>query len=480
MVLLAVILAILQLVSFSRTWANFPPGLTIANIPVGNLSRAEASQRLLEVYSLPVELHYGEAVIQLSPTTVGFTLDMEAMLAAADMERTRQPFWEAFWDYLWERPTTSANIPLSSSYSEERLRTYLAGEVASRYDRPPTTSMPIAGTVNFEAGEQGTEMDIDRSVLLIETALQSTTSRTVALPLLRTSPSRPTFQNLDVLLRQTINISGFDGIIGVYVLDLQTGQDIRLTLSQGQPLAYPPDVSFTGSSTIKIPVMVSVFRRLGENPDAVTTQNLEDMIARSINTATDWLIQKVVDPINGPLRVTEDMQALGLTNTFLAGFFYQGAPLLQAYSTPGNQRTDVITEPDRYNQTTPTEIGTLLQDIYLCAQIGGGALVAAFPGEITQAECQSMISYLTRDKIALLIEAGVPDGTNVAHKHGWVTDPYGIIHDMSDAAIVFTPGGDYVLSVYLYHPTQIVFEPANNLVKDLSRAVYNYYNTSTP
>jgi hypothetical protein len=107
-------------------------------------------------------------------------------------------------------------------------------------------------------------------------------------------------------------------------------------------------------------------------------------------------------------------------------------------------------------------------------------LIAAFPGEITQAECQTMISYLVKDKIALLIEAGVPEGTNVAHKHGWVTDLYGIIHDMSDAAIVFTPGGDYVLSVFLFHPGQIVFDPANELIKDISRAIYNFYNLPQP
>ena len=106
--------------------------------------------------------------------------------------------------------------------------------------------------------------------------------------------------------------------------------------------------------------------------------------------------------------------------------------------------------------------------------------MAAFPGEITQAECQTMINYLIQDRIALLIQAGVPDGTNVAHKHGWVTDSFGIIHDMSDAAIVFSPGGDFIFTIYIYHPVQIVFEPVNLLVKDLSRAIYNYYTIPTP
>ncbi len=78
------------------------------------------------------------------------------------------------------------------------------------------------------------------------------------------------------------------------------------------------------------------------------------------------------------------------------------------------------------------------------------------------------------------VQAGVPDGTNVAHKHGWVTDAYGIIHDMSEAAIVFTPGGEFGFTVYMYHPVQIVFDPANHLVKDLARAIYNFYNLPTP
>jgi beta-lactamase class A len=323
-------------------------------------------------------------------------------------------------------------------------------------------------------------LDIDRAIPLIEASLFSLNQRSLVLPIKKTSPIHPTFQNLDVLLRQTIDLSGFDGIIGLFVEDLQTGQNINFILDKENPVTIPPDVAFTASSTIKIPIMISVFRRIGENPDAETTKNLEDMIAKSINTAGDWLMENKIDHAKGPLLVTEDMQTLGLNNTFLGGYFYAGAPLLEVFKTPANQRTDLSTEPDPYSQTTPSEIGQLLQDLYQCAYLNGGALIAAFPGEITQTECQSMINYLVQDRIALLIQAGVPDGTNVAHKHGWVTDIYGIIHDMSDAAIVFTPGGDFVFTVYMYHPVQIVFDPVNQLVKDLSRAIYNYFNIPTP
>ncbi len=477
----AVVLFTINLIRFSRLWGYFPAGLTIAGIPVEGLDRQQAAQRILEVYSLPVELHYGEAVIQVSPGVFGVELDIESMLAAADQERVRQPFWNAFWDYLWGRTATPVDIPLRvANFSEERLRSYLTYEIGARYDQAPLPAMPVVGTVNFQAGQQGTALDIDRAVLLIENALRSPTSRVVSLPLERTDPLRPAFTNLSVLLKQTIRLSGFDGVIGVYVLDLQSGQDIYFVMQENEPLPMPPNVAFSASSTIKIPVMVSVMRRLPETPDDETNQYLEEMIGKSINSATDWLMEQELDSIRGPLIVTEDMQALGLENTFLAGFFYPGAPLLTRFQTPANQRDDISTEPDPYSQTSPDEIGMLMQDIYLCANEGGGALIAAFPGEITPAKCDTMMRYLIEDRIALLIQAGVPDGTKVAHKHGWVVDAFGVIHDMSDAAIVYTPGGDYVLAVYLWHPVQLVFDPSNKLVSDLSRAVYNFYNLPTP
>jgi len=480
LILLAVVVTALLLVRFSRLWINFPTNLSIAGIPVGQLTRQQAVERLLTVYSQPVELVYNESVVHLDPETVGFVLDTDTILAAAEQERTRISFWEAYWNYLWDRPVQTVDIPLRATVSEDRLRVYLQTEIASRYDQLPTSATPIVGTTNFTAGLPGSELDIERSIPLIESALFSQNHRSIDLPINKTSPTHPSFQNLEVLLRQIIEISGFDGVIGLYVDDLQTGEEINFILDQEMQVTTPPDVAYTASSTIKIPIMVSTFRRIGENLDVDTVRNLEEMIAKSINSASDWLMQNKIDRDKGPLVVTEDMQTLGLNNTFLGGYFFAGAPLLEIYSTPANQRTDVSTDPDPYSQTTPSEIGQLLQDIYQCANSDGGALIAAFPDEITQTECQAMINYLVQDRIALLIQAGVPDGTNVAHKHGWVTDIYGVIHDMSDAAIVFSPGGDYVFTVYMYHPVQIVFDPANELVKDLSRAIYNYYNIPIP
>jgi hypothetical protein len=138
----------------------------------------------------------------------------------------------------------------------------------------------------------------------------------------------------------------------------------------------------------------------------------------------------------------------------------------------------VFTDPDIYNQTTPSEMGILLEDVYQCAESGGGALVAAFPDKMNSEVCRQIIAYLVADKIGVLLEAGVPEGTQVAHKHGWVPDTDGVVRNFSDAGIVYTPGGNFVLTIYTHHPVQVVFDTANQLFASLTQAVYNYFNTT--
>ncbi len=476
--LAAIVLLLLQLVSFSRLRTSFPTGMRIAGVPVGGLTRQESAERLLQQYTVPVEIRYGGSRIHLDPAVIDFSLDLDSMLAAANLERTGQNFWLDFWNFLWKRGTPGSDVPLRATFSEARLRTYLQGEIATRYDQPPIPAQPAVGTVNFTPGQPGTVLDIDRSVALIDTALHTTNSRVVDLPLQRSEPPRPSFQNLEVLLKQTIETSGFDGVSAVYLLDLQTAQEVEFLTNQGQDLPTTPDLSFTAASIIKIPIMVSAYRNIGSEADEETANLMSLMIERSGNEAADWLMDRVITTgaQPGPLGVTADMETLGLNNTFLAGYFYAGAPLLRRFDTPGNSRTDVFTDPDLYNQTSPTEIGMLLASIYQCANQGGGALIAAFPEEITPEECQQMIEHLSNNEIAYLIEAGTPDGTKIAHKHGWVSDVFATIRTIGDAGIVYSPGGNYVLVVFVHHPEQLIWDQASTLVAELSRAVYNYYN----
>jgi len=471
----ALVLTVIQLTAYSRARNNYPLGMTIAGVPVGGLEPSAAAQRLLQAYTSPIEIQYTGAIIHLEPATIGFQINTESMLAAADLQRTGSDFWSGFWDYLWNRDTASANIPLIANFSQERLRVYLQTEISPRYDQPAVSAMPIPGQTGFAPGAVGQELDIERAVTLIEDALRSPSSRIVALTSQRTSPARPSLDNLEILIEQITDLTPFDGVLGVYMLDLQNGQELHFGYDQNKEIGVQPDIPFTASSTIKIPVLVSVMKNLGPIPDKNVDALVLEMITKSENPATDALMNRIGDA-RGPLVVSDEMKTLGLENTFIAGYFYDGAPLLDRFVTPANQRSDVVTSPDVYNQTTPSDIGALLADIYQCSQTGGGALVAAFPGKITQAACQQMIDYLKRDRIGVLIEAGIPEGTQIAHKHGWISGADGIIKNISDAAIVYTPGGNYVFVIYAYHPVQAVWEPVSGMIALISQAVYNYYN----
>ena len=480
---IAIVLTIIALIGYSRQRNNYPLGMTIAGVKVGGVNPQIASERVLQVYTSPIEVQYGESIIHVDPNVVGFDLDMDSMIAAADLARTGGSFWGGFWNYLWNRDPAPVEIPLTATIAEDRLRTYLQDEISARYDEPPTPAQPIPGSTSFSPGTQGVILDIDRAVRLIEDTLRSPSNRTVVLSYQRSAAARPTMQILQILLQQNITVAGFDGVMGVYLQDLQNGQEVHFAMDQGELISVNPDVAFTASSTVKIPIMVSYFFKYGnEGLSEQSSALIMDMIRKSENPPADRLMESL-DSLRGPLVVTEDMKKIGLENTFLAGFFCSPefpCPLLQKIDTPANQRTDVITDPDAFNQTTPSDIGMLLADIYQCAETGGGALMAAFPDKINSQICQQMITFLASDKIGVLIQAGVPEGTQVAHKHGWISEPSsGVIQNISDAAIVYTPGGNYVLVIYAYHPVQTVWEPVSGLFAQMSQAVYNYYNIPT-
>lgn len=480
---IALVLVVIALIGYSRQRNNYPRGMKIAGVAVGGVDPQIASERVLQVYSSPIEVQYGESIIHVDPSVVGFEPDMDSMIAAADLERTGGSFWGGFWNYLWNRDPNPVEVPLSATIAEDRLKAYLQNEISARYDEPPTPAQPVPGSTNFSPGTPGVTLDVDRAIRLIEDTLRSPNNRKVALSFQRNAAARPTMQNLEILLQQNITLAGFDGVMGVYLQDLQNGQEIHFAMDQGQLISVNPDVAFTASSTVKIPIMVSYFIKYGSEALSEQSSNLlVDMIRKSENPPADRLMESL-DALKGPLIVTEDMKKIGLDNTFLAGFFCSAefpCPLLQKIDTPANQRTDVVTDPDSFNQTTPSDIGMLLSDIYQCAESGGGALIATFPDKLNSEICKQMITFLASDKIGVLIEAGVPEGTQVAHKHGWISDPASlVIKNISDAAIVYTPGGNYVLVIYAYHPVQTVWEPVSALFAQMSQAVYNYYNLPT-
>lgn len=463
----------IQLIRYSRVRATLPPGLIVGGVPVGGLTSAQAGERLIQAYGIPIEMIYNNSLIQVRPSSVGFTINLETMLAAADLQRITQNFWSGFWSYLWNTLPVPQPVPLSAAVSEERLVDYLEAEIVPRYDIPAKEPIPEQGGSRFTQGEPGRELDIPRSVALISEALMSPANRSVTLPYTRTIPARASSQNLGYMIRQILERNRFDGVAEFYIMDLNTREEINFAFDN--LASVPTDVAFTAASTIKIPIMVYVYIYHDDPLSAEIDKELKTMIEISENQPADALLESIGGTL-APISFSEDLQKMGLKNTFLGGFFYPGASLLARFETPANQRTDVNTYPDVYNQTTASEISAVLDDIYQCANYNGGTLRAVFGDTVKQEECVRMLDLLSANKTAVLLEAGIPENTRVAHKHGWILENDGLIHSISDAGIVYSPNATYIFTLFLYHPTQLVFDPANVMVSQISGAVYQFFN----
>ena len=243
------------------------------------------------------------------------------------------------------------------------------------------------------------------------------------------------------------------------------------SLARADSILIDANLRFHAASTMKLPVMIQIFRDadvgllglddsltvhtafpslvegafvVGKDDDSDSTlyalvgrnrsvrDLLERMITRSSNLATNILIERV-----GADRAQRTARALGAWSIQVLRGVEDGA----AYRAGLN------------NTTTARDLGVLLQ------QIATGRAASA-------AACDSMLTILGRQEFNEGIPVGVPPGTRVAHKTGWIGEV--VYHD----AAVVSPavGGGYILVVL----TGGIKEDsvAHNLVADLSRLVY--------
>ena len=96
--------------------------------------------------------------------------------------------------------------------------------------------------------------------------------------------------------------------------------------------------------------------------------------------------------------------------------------------------------------------------------------MVAYPGDLTVDECSQMIEWMSANRTDSLTETGVPAGTRVAHKQGFTGDTH------ADAALVFSPGGDFVLVAFLHRPQWLAWEESAPLITEITTATYNYFN----
>jgi beta-lactamase class A len=284
-------------------------------------------------------------------------------------------------------------------------------------------------------------------------------------------PLSPEFTALGDQLWSMVLQSGFDPATStmgsLFLMDLQTGQ----------ALSFGSDIAFSGMSVSKVAILAEFFRQF-ESPlrddQAVT---LAEAMICSENISTNELLSAIGggNPYTGAESVSEFLQALGLTETFIYTPFANDPFITpQAPLTRQTDADQVSAQPDPYNQMTVDQMGALLNGMYQCAYNERGILLESFPDQFTPTECRQMLSVMNYNRIGSLLEVGVPENVPISHKHGWIDDTHG------DAAVVFSPNGAYVLVVVLHSPQWLNFEISAPLISEISRTVYNFYNPETP
>jgi beta-lactamase class A len=250
--------------------------------------------------------------------------------------------------------------------------------------------------------------------------------------------------------------------VGVYFRDLGSGDTLLVN----------GNTRFHAASTMKIPVMIQLFRDRDAGRLALTDSMVVRNEFRSIVDNSPYSLDKADDsdstlygmegrrvPIQRLIELMETVSSNLATNILIDRV---GAP--RANATAHALGADSILvlrgvedgkayRAGRNNTTTARDLGMLL------AALAQGRAASA-------ASCDSMLAILGRQHFSEGIPAGLPPGTRVQHKTGWVGEV--VYHD---AAIVRpATGAPYVLVVL----TGGIKEDreAYDLVADISEVVY--------
>jgi len=286
-------------------------------------------------------------------------------------------------------------------------------------------------------------------------------------------PISPEFARLANGVWNKVLTAGFDPetnkFAGLYVRNLKTGEEFT----------FGNRIAFNGTSVNKVAILAGLFNVLDGMPDYLTAVDIGNTMICSSNVATNSLLARIGggDMYVGAESVSSFLTQLGLKNTFLTAPYETPGRDLPAPTSPvrfpDTDVDQVRAEPNVTNQMTIDDMGHLLQALYECAYLESGALLEKFT-TFTPQECRKILYVMSNNTVDAFAKAGTPAGTVVAHKHGWVDTTHG------NAAIIFTPGGDYVMVIMMYQPVWLNFGESLPLAAEISREIYNDLNPDAP
>jgi len=457
--------------SWKSSQTVLPPGLTINGLPMGGMTRDQALTAIELAYTRPVTVYYANRLTPLLlPEMIELTLNVEETTKNLDeaiaFEANTQSFVTYALDLVLQRESEAQGVHAVVDYSRERIDAFLT-RTAQKYDHLPqeAVSLPEAGT--FRPPQDGTKLDAEASLpLLIDAILAADPAKREVHLVVEVDPVPAAAINI---LEQAIAaaLDDFSGVAGIFAKDLQHGREVCIN-------CY---VAFSALSLPKVAIALEQYRLLDTAPDvSLTDSNTVGLIKTTLierdNVAANRLLAQIGagNPYSGALQVTDLLWSLGLTRSFIVGPYET-----ESIATPpdiaglASAQSDIFTDPDPARQTTPTEMGLLLEGVYQCAR-DGGVLRAVYPQTITPGECEAVLTGLEDSPDNALASAGMPPEIRVAHRHGWS----GATH--ADLTLVYGTQADFVVALFLYQPEWLVWDDAAPTFATLGQLTYRFFN----
>jgi beta-lactamase class A len=245
-------------------------------------------------------------------------------------------------------------------------------------------------------------------------------------------------------------IEDYNGVAGLYVWDLEEGSGYGIR----------PEEQFFAASTIKIPVMVAVYRKVEEGElefsqeveireedwaagagwlqweKAGTRQTVGDLLILMMTQSDNVAANALVRTVGGADHVNEVARSMGAEDTLL-------------YQKVSSERGAV---PALDNRSTPRDMATMMQ------QIAEGEAAS-------QKSCGYMIDLMHKNRLDWWLDEGLSSGVDAANKAGWLYRVY------DEVGIVENDDRRYAIAILSKHGEAEV-QQGQDLIKNLSSAVW--------
>lgn len=470
---------------------TFPMGTRVAGVALDNLPTDAAATKLaaeVTIFDQPLELSLGQKSFIIFPNDLQVEIAIDDILVEAYLQASRTDSLEAPTPIsptisptlaaetptpmlvTGETDTITVEVPLFVDFDRSELEQRIT-QFARRESIPPvleiiTNTNPFSRSFGYRPGKI---IDVKDAMDQVEERLQNPRlSRRINLAL-RDDNIVP-HATLDQIRGQAeIMAQSWEDVVALYLHDLESDESIGIH----------ENTVFSGASVMKVAILLFSYASL-PTFDEEQQEWIEAMIVESDNLTANYMLAAgargtgTEDALAGAYQMNDMLSQLGLQHT------YQYMPYeahdylvvvrgIEIKQGPPQEGEPPYTAADPSLRTTPREMSQIFLWIDQCSN-GTGPLLTSYHETLSPARCQEMLDLLARNGDDTRMRRGVPADVRVEHKSGWIEDM------QADVGIVRSPGGDFVLGIFLYRDYGVIYSNAQEAIAGIAHMVYTAYD----